>query len=486
MDIRTLVNELEILIKAPNGMNLFRTLILDLALSGKLNEERIDFEPELLGNIAAIKTGKLDANASSEDGMYPFFTCARDPLRISSFSYDTECVLLAGNGNFDVNYYSGKFDAYQRTYILEPKNREELFVPFLYRFMQSHARKLKEQSIGGVIKYLKIGFLTSAPILLPSFKNQQSIVTIIDSLMSMCDEIETRINRQDSIRTSACLSAIDAISTAQTSEELQIAWDRIQNNWEVIAGTLDSIESIRTLILDLAVRGDLVRMDYSESFETIEWSIPELKLDDSKLWYLPTLRKEKKHGWSRIPLAKIGSWGSGGTPTSSHKEYYQNGTIPWAVIGDLNNDIMMTTETKITNKALLESSSKLIPKGSILIAMYGASIGKTAITGIECCTNQAIAHCIVDTNFVSKEYFFIVARSLKRHLIQEGKGAAQPNISQSVLKHLIIDLPSISEQDLIVDTVSALMRLCDELDLALRRSELIVEKFSRSIVSASA
>ena len=79
MDIRTLVNELEILIKAPNGMNLFRTLILDLALSGKLNEERIDFEPELLGNIAAIKTGKLDANASSEDGMYPFFTCARDP-----------------------------------------------------------------------------------------------------------------------------------------------------------------------------------------------------------------------------------------------------------------------------------------------------------------------------------------------------------------------------------------------------------------------
>ena len=227
-------------------------------------------------------------------------------------------------------------------------------------------------------------------------------------------------------------------------------------------------------------------MDYSESFETIEWSIPELKLDDSKLWYLPTLRKEKKHGWSRIPLAKIGSWGSGGTPTSSHKEYYQNGTLPWAVIGDLNNDIMMTTETKITNKALLESSSKLIPKGSILIAMYGASIGKTAITGIECCTNQAIAHCIVDTNFVSKEYFFIVARSLKRHLIQEGKGAAQPNISQSVLKHLIIDLPSISEQDLIVDTVSALMRLCDELDLALRRSELIVEKFSRSIVSASA
>ena len=72
-----------------------------------------------LRSLLEISTGKLDANASSENGAYPFFTCARQPLRISSYSYDCECVLVAGNGDLNVKYYSGKFDAYQRTYILQ-------------------------------------------------------------------------------------------------------------------------------------------------------------------------------------------------------------------------------------------------------------------------------------------------------------------------------------------------------------------------------
>lgn len=484
MNLRLLTEELEVIASAPSGVNLLRTLILDMALSGQLCAGQIHFEPRLLGDITSIKTGKLDANASSEDGNYPFFTCAKDPLRISSFSYDTECVLLAGNGNFDVNYYSGKFDAYQRTYILEPKNRNELHVPFLYRFMQSHARKLTEQSVGGVIKYLKIGFLTSAPILLPSLTDQKDIVEIIDSLMEICDEIELKVEVQDSVRTSVRKASIEAISTAQTPTELHAAWDRIQTNWKAIAGTPDAIDSIKTLVLDLAVRGDLVSVVQPNVIKTIEWEKSELKLEDSKLWYLPTIRENKKRGWNRVPLARIGSWGSGGTPSSSRKDYYQNGTIPWAVIGDMNEDLMTTTEARITEKALADSSAKMIPIGAVLIAMYATSIGKTAITGIECCSNQAIAHCIVDSEIVSKEYFFIVAKSLKRHLFQKGKGAAQSNISQSVLKHLVIDLPPLAEQAIIVERVEALMKLCDHLNLSLRQSEVLREKFARSVVSA--
>jgi len=321
---------------------------------------------------------------------------------------------------------------------------------------------------------------------IPPLKEQKRIVQKVNELFLLCDELEVAVDVRDRFARSARKSAVDGISTAQTPKELQGVWELIQKNWEVIAGTPESIESFKTLILDLAVRGDLVRIFYPDAVETIEWTTSELKLDDSKLWDLPTLHQEKRHGWNRIPLAKLGSWGSGGTPTSSRKDYYQNGTVPWAVIGDLNNDIMATTEANITEKALVESSSKLIPEGSILIAMYGASIGKTAITGVECCTNQAIAHCIVDTNLVSRDYFFIVAKSLKRHLIREGRGAAQPNISQAVLKHLIIDLPPLSEQELITKRVNALMKLCDELDYSLRQSEDLAEKFSRSVVSASA
>ena len=79
-----------------------------------------------LGDLVNIKTGKLDANASAENGEYPFFTCSITPLKINSYSYDCECVLVAGNGDLNVKYYNGKFDAYQRTYIIESKDKEYL------------------------------------------------------------------------------------------------------------------------------------------------------------------------------------------------------------------------------------------------------------------------------------------------------------------------------------------------------------------------
>jgi type I restriction enzyme S subunit len=357
---------------------------------------------------------------------------------------------------------------------------------YIYFYLMFIGAEMNRRATGTTFKEVSGKQFAATPIPVPPLNVQQRIVEEIQEFLAIVIHTEDKINSQTQLANSARKSALDAISTAQSQKDFEIAWKRIQGNWRVIAGTPDAIESIKTLILDLAVRGDLVTVNHPNMIETIGWSASELKLDDSKLWHLPTLRGEKKHGWNRIPLAKIGSWGSGGTPTSSRKDYYQNGTIPWAVIGDLNNDIMTSTEASITDKALADSSSKLVPKGAILIAMYGASIGKTAITGIECCTNQAIAHCVVDTKLVSKDYFFIVAKSLKRHLIQEGKGAAQPNISQSVLKHLIIDLPPLAEQALIVERVKALMELCDRLNISLRESELLAEKFSRSVVSASA
>ena len=72
-----------------------------------------------LKELVKIRTGKLDANASDENGDYPFFTCSKNPLRINNYSYDCECVLVAGNGDLNVKYYNGKFDAYQRTYIIQ-------------------------------------------------------------------------------------------------------------------------------------------------------------------------------------------------------------------------------------------------------------------------------------------------------------------------------------------------------------------------------
>ena len=141
-----------------------------------------------IGDLTKIRTGKLDANASSEDGQYPFFTCSREPLKISTYSYDCECVLVAGNGDLNVKYFNGKFDAYQRTYIIENNSGSKLYMPYLYYFMEGYIEELRKQSIGGVIKYIKLGNLADAIIELPSIDEQKSIVKILEKVKAILDE----------------------------------------------------------------------------------------------------------------------------------------------------------------------------------------------------------------------------------------------------------------------------------------------------------
>lgn len=129
-----------------------------------------------LGDYVRIRTGKLDANASSENGQYPFFTCAVEPLKIDTYSYDCECVLVAGNGDLNVKYYNGKFDAYQRTYIIESLDENVLSVPYLFCFLDKYVETLRQQAIGGVIKYIKLGNLTEANIPILSIEEQKNIV----------------------------------------------------------------------------------------------------------------------------------------------------------------------------------------------------------------------------------------------------------------------------------------------------------------------
>lgn len=148
-----------------------------------------------IGDLTKIKTGKLDANASSEDGQYPFFTCSRKPLKISTYSYDCECVLVAGNGDLNVKYYNGKFDAYQRTYIIEDNGSGKLFLPYLYYFMEGYVGKLRTQAIGGVIKYIKIGNLEDALIELPPIEEQKLIVEILDKIKEILDKRRNEIGK---------------------------------------------------------------------------------------------------------------------------------------------------------------------------------------------------------------------------------------------------------------------------------------------------
>ena len=149
-----------------------------------------------LGKIAIIRTGKLDSNAAVIGGRYPFFTCDPNTLSIDVWAYDTEAVLLAGNnasGNYTAKYYKGKFNAYQRTYIIESANEEELNIRYLCYALNQKLRLLKTMSSGSTTKFLTIRMLDNLDIPLLGINIQTQIVNILSAYDDLIENNQKQI-----------------------------------------------------------------------------------------------------------------------------------------------------------------------------------------------------------------------------------------------------------------------------------------------------
>ena len=151
----------------------------------------------------------------------------------------------------------------------------------------------------------------------------------------------------------------------------------------------------------------------------------------------------------RVKLGDIFEIGSGGTPSKSHPEYY-GGNIPWVKTGDLKNEYLYEVEDFITEEGLNNSSAKMYEEDTVLIAMYGATIGATSILKMKACTNQACA-AFRKNEQVIPEYLYYFLQSQKEKFVKDGVGGAQPNISAGYLKKVEMELPSLDEQKVIVD-----------------------------------
>ena len=165
-------------------------------------------------------------------------------------------------------------------------------------------------------------------------------------------------------------------------------------------------------------------------------------------------------GWCCTSLEKVASWGSGGTPSRNVERYFQ-GIIPWVKTGELERKYIRETEEHISEEALNNSSAKIFPKGSVGIAMYGATIGKLSIWGIDASTNQACAVGI-PTVAINNEFLYYYLLSERQSLIKAGKGGAQPNLSQGIIKEWPINLPPLNEQNRIVAKIEELFSELDK------------------------
>lgn len=168
---------------------------------------------------------------------------------------------------------------------------------------------------------------------------------------------------------------------------------------------------------------------------------------------------EIPQGWEWCRMGSIGDWGAGATPAKSNPDYY-GGSILWLRTGELNNGIVYDSEIKVTKKALQECSLRMNRIGDVLIAMYGATIGKVAIVGKELTTNQACCAC---TPFGIYNYFlFFFLMGSQIDFIKKGEGGAQPNISREKLVSHLIPIPPLTEQYRIVEKIQYLLPLVEK------------------------
>ena len=171
---------------------------------------------------------------------------------------------------------------------------------------------------------------------------------------------------------------------------------------------------------------------------------------------------EVPEGWCWRYLSDIGTWQSGATPRRGVKAYF-GGSIPWLKTGDLNDDYVKDIPERITDKALKETSVKLNPEGSVLIAMYGATIGKVGILTFPATTNQACCACSelcgVDNRFL---FYFLISH--KEEFIRQAGGGAQPNISKEIIVNTPIPVPPAEEQKRIVREIEKRLGLLKDID----------------------
>lgn len=231
-------------------------------------------------------------------------------------------------------------------------------------------------------------------------------------------------------------------------------------------------KQLKQAILHYAMQGKLVEQTSSD--ESTSVLLEKIKKEKEELIKKKVIKREKELGsimdeetpyeipdsWKWVKLGEIGRWGAGSTPARSNPKYY-GGDIPWLKTGELTDGLITETDEFITKLALEKTSVKLNPVGSVLIAMYGATIGKLGILTFEATTNQACCACVPYSG-IDNKFLFYYLMSERRTFIGSAEGGAQPNISRTKIVNFRFPLPSLAEQQRIVTKIEELFKKVDE------------------------
>jgi type I restriction enzyme S subunit len=438
------------------------------------------------GDLVRIRTGKLDANAAVEGGEYPFFTCSKTPSQIATYSFDTSAVILAGNGDFNLKSYSGKFDAYQRTYVIEPLGWE---LGFCFWLISAQIKRITDNQRGSAIPYLRLGDIADPLVPFPPLAEQKRIVAKVDELMALCDRLALQQQERETRHAALARAALARFADAPNPANLNFIFHK-----SYVIPPAD----LRKSILTLAVQGKLVPQDPNN--EPAEVLLETVAKHREKLLGSASLRRTKvcrqftsaevphdiPETWTWTMLGEITEVGTGSTPSRTEVSFWVDGTIPWITSGSTSRSPITEGDELVTPAAVKAHRLRIYPRGTLLVALYGQgkTRGQVAALEIPATINQACAAiCPLDGIPSMQGYLKLLLEKQYDEMRSLSAGGAQPNLNVQKIKELFVALPPLAEQRRIVAKVEQLMALVDALEQQLAASRATGENLLSALVA---
>ena len=447
------------------------------------------WEANFLKLLCTIKTGDKDVNQGSENGKYPFFTCAQEISNSETFSFEGEAILIAGNGNFNVKFYHGRFEAYQRTYVLQ--NFKNVDAKYLFYFINNKLGDITKGNRGSTIKYIRLGDIANYPIIYPTSKEtQQAIVNKIESLFDEIDEgigrLKTAAQQIQQYRQSLLKNAFNG----ELTKEWRSKHADLPSENELLAQIQTTREQYHAQQL----------ADWQAAVSQWEQNGKEGKKPSKPKAPTQAVKFEENfadlpRGWFNFSLDMLAEISGGLTKNAKRGSFKEK--VPYLRVAnvyanELKLDEIATIGIQENEKArtLLQTNDLLIVEGNGSIEQ----IGRVAIW------NNTINPCYHQNHLIKARcypfilpkfalYFLISPMGRERIINVASSTTGLHTLSLTKVANLIIPVCSLAEQTQIVAILESKLTACDQLaaELAkqLKQAELLKQAVLKAAFSGS-
>ena len=440
------------------------------------------WEANFLKLLCTIKTGDKDVNQGSENGKYPFFTCAQEISNSETFSFEGEAILIAGNGNFNVKFYHGRFEAYQRTYVLQ--NFKNVDAKYLFYFINNKLGDITKGNRGSTIKYIRLGDIANYPIIYPTSKEtQQAIVNKIESLFDEIDEgigrLKTAAQQIQQYRQSLLKNAFNGELTKEWRSKHA---DALPSENELLAQIQTAREQHHAQQL----------ADWQTAVSQWEQNGKEGKKPSKPKALTQAVKFEENfadlpRGWGMVKLETLSRKITDG---EHFRPPVQEEGVYFLSAKDIRENGISLDDPLFIDQATAEKARRRCDpeKGDIVIVSRGATVGRMCLVNIDeifCLLGSVIL--IKPLDFINNVYlnFAMQSPKINQEMVGLSGSTAQQAIYLRDIKNINIPICSLTEQTQIVAILESKLTACDQLAAELSKQLKQAELLKQAVLTAA-